>query len=427
MMTIAESNDLPRPQLLGLKASFGYGDRLGLATPGHIAASRNTRFLPIFAQQSVREMARTQRTPQEVMAAAQRGIRAEGWTGIWGADADHLKTRDDVNQLAAAGFTFFTIDPSAHVQNQADHFSQTELARAVEGVIRAGVFESLKELDHLYLSQTHDLPGLGKLTFADRRLLHRAVVKYGRAIAYAAEMGEWIAQAQAPQGFEIEVSVDETETPTSPLEHLFIGLELKRRGFKAVSVAPRFVGDFEKGIDYKGDLQLFESALRQHLAVAQYCGPYKISVHSGSDKFRIYPVLGRVCGDLLHVKTAGTSYLEALRVVARAAPDLFREIVDFARTRFGEDRATYHVSADISRIPDPAALNERERERVYLDEEGGRQVLHVTFGSVLTLGRTSNGRAFNEGIIESLQTNQSMHRDVLAAHFGRHLDALAAG
>ena len=111
-------------------------------------------------------------------------------------------------------------------------------------------------------------------------------------------MAEAIAEAKPPRGAEIEVSVDETETPTSPAEHLFIGLELQRRGVNAVSVAPRFCGEFEKGIDYKGDLKLFESTLRQHVAIAQCCGPYKISVHSGSDKFKVYPILGRICGDL---------------------------------------------------------------------------------------------------------------------------------
>ena len=96
------------------------------------------------------------------------------------------------------------------------------------------------------------------------------------------------------------------QEPTSALEHLFIGLELRRHKVPhVVSVAPRFIGDFEKGIDFKGDLKKFEASLREHVAIAKHCGPYKISVHSGSDKFTAYPVVGRVCGKLLHVKTAG--------------------------------------------------------------------------------------------------------------------------
>src|SRR6476661_2207311 len=98
-----KSKALPTPSLLGLLPSFGFGDRLGLATPGHVAACRTGRLQPIFAQQSVREMTRTQRTPSEVLNAAQRGLRQTGWMGAWGADADHLKTRQDVESLAAAG------------------------------------------------------------------------------------------------------------------------------------------------------------------------------------------------------------------------------------------------------------------------------------------------------------------------------------
>src|SRR5207253_4868363 len=189
------------------------------------------------------------------------------------------------------------------------------------------------------------------LVFTSRETLYRAVVKYGMAVAHTQKMSEWIGQATAQRGAEIEVSVDETDTPTSAAEHLFIGLELKRRGVKAVSVAPRFVGEFEKGIDYKGDLKAFEKSLRQHVAIANYCGPYKISVHSGSDKFSIYPIVGRVCGNLLHVKTAGTSYLEALRVIARANSALFLEIIDYSLGRFDTDRASYHISAKLSDIP----------------------------------------------------------------------------
>jgi hypothetical protein len=204
-------------------------------------------------------------------------------------------------------------------------------------------------------------------------------------------------------------------------------LELKRRGVKAVSVAPRFIGEFETGIDYKGSLKAFEASLHQHVAIAQYCGPYKISVHSGSDKFSIYPILGRVCGDLLHVKTAGTSYLEALRVVARQAPVLFLDIVAYALSRFDIDRASYHISSKLSDVPKPIAVSPHDREEVFLDQNAGRQMLHVTFGSVLTLGTAPNGRPFKEGILETLQRHAELHQSVLAEHLGKHIRLLSAG
>src|SRR5213594_3715393 len=181
-------------------------------------------------------------------------------------------------------------------------------------------------------------------------------------------MAEWIGQAAKIRGAEIEVSVDETDTPTSHAEHLFIGLELKRRGVKAVSVAPRFIGEFEKGIDYKGDLKAFETSLRRHVAIARYCGPYKISVHSGSDKFSIYPILGRVCGNLLHLKTAGTSYLEALRVVARTQTGLFSDIIEFCRRRFEDDRKTYHISTTLKQVESLPRYVGTKQEALYLDE-----------------------------------------------------------
>jgi hypothetical protein len=416
---------LPQPSLLGLRPSFGFGDRLGLATPGHVAACKLGRLAPIFAQQSARELTRTKRTASEVLRCAQEGVRSARWSEPWGADADHLKTRDDVEHYAAAGYTFYTIDPSVHVQNVADKLAGSDLLNAAEDVVRSGAFDSIGQIESLYLGKKHETAGR-IFSFAEKEPLLRAVVKYGKAIHYAAQMAGWITAATRGH-CEIEVSVDETESITQPLEHLFVGLELKRRGVKPVSLAPRFPGDFEKGVDYKGDLKIFEAQLREHVAVAKYCGPYKISVHSGSDKFSIYPIVGRVCGDLLHVKTAGTNYLEALRVAARVAPELFAEIAAFARTRFDADRASYHISAELSRVPGPAGLKTRDRERIYLDEPGGRQILHVTFGSVLTQGTSANDRPFKDSILEILKQHDDLHREVLVAHLGKHVRLLSAG
>ena len=415
------------PSLLGLQPTFGFGDRLGLATPGHIAALKHGRLLPIFAQQSVRELSRTQRTAPEVLAAARAGIAACNYDGVWGADADHLKTREDVEMLAAAGFTFFTIDPSAYVQNQADALTGNDLESAAQDAVSGGSFESVSEAESLYLGKIFEIGNGLTIAVKDRAPLLRAIVKYGPAIAYAAKMARWIADARAGKGADIEVSVDETDSPTTPLEHLFIGLELKRRGVVATSVAPRFIGEFEKGIDYKGDLARFEQELKMHAAIARYCGPYKISVHSGSDKFSIYPAVGRVCGNLLHVKTAGTSYLEALRVVARTDTPLFKEIVEYSRSRFDTDKASYHISAKLGDVQPAAALSAKDAENLYLDQVAGRQILHVTFGSVLTVGQSSSGRSFKTGILESLNNYADLHSEVLEKHLGKHLQLLSQG
>ena len=119
--------------VLGLQPSFGFGDRIGLATPGHVAAMKaaGNGIAPIFPQQSIREMKRTGRSPQEVIDAALAGMRSSGWSGICGADADHLKTPADVDATAAAGFTFYTIDPSDFVDGNADDYDEQQLARAI--------------------------------------------------------------------------------------------------------------------------------------------------------------------------------------------------------------------------------------------------------------------------------------------------------
>ena len=118
---------------LGLQPSFGFGDRTGLATPGHIEAMKRAGagIAPIFAQQSIREMTRTGRTPREVVDAAVSGMEQCGWTAASGADADHLKTPADVDVTAAVGFTFYTIDPSDHVDGNADDYDETDAPRAI--------------------------------------------------------------------------------------------------------------------------------------------------------------------------------------------------------------------------------------------------------------------------------------------------------
>ena len=115
------------PVPLGLRPSFGFGDRLGLATPGHVAAMQRagSGIAPIYPQQSIREMTRTNRSPEAVMADAVEAAAEAGWTGDFGADADHLKTPADVDRTAAVGFTFFTIDPSDDVDAKADNYPRT--------------------------------------------------------------------------------------------------------------------------------------------------------------------------------------------------------------------------------------------------------------------------------------------------------------
>ena len=126
---------------------------------------------------------------------------------------------------------------------------------------------------------------------------------------------------------------------------------------------------------------------------------------------------------MVHLKTAGTSYLEALRTVARVAPDLFREILAFAHERYDEDRATYHVSAEASDVPRPQDLKDEELPAV-LDPDAGRQVLHVTYGSVLT-AMAGEAPRFKTRLLTVLKENEEVHYDVLSRHIRRHVEPLA--
>ncbi len=397
----------PRP--LGLVKSAGCGDRLGLATPGHVRAVRAVGGMaPIWAQQSMRENARTGRTPQRVIDDAMWGLFQEGWQEPWGADADHLKTTADIDLCVAAGYTFFTVDPGDHVDNEA-HTAAADLLEAKLQALPWDLFQDSPEsLRSRYLNRRFEASGCS-IEFTPVTLA-RAAAKYGRAIAHTVRMYRHLA-AQAGD-FELEMSVDETETPTSVEEHWFIACELRRLGVQWVSLAPRYVGRFEKGVDYIGDLAEFETQFAQHAAIARALGPYKLSLHSGSDKFSVYPIVARHTQGLVHLKTAGTSYLEALRAIAGIDPAFFREILDFSRGRYETDRATYHVSAQLSNVPVPQAVSDADLPDL-LDQFDTRQALHVTFGSVLD--------ALGARLVAALRGAEEAHYARLEAHFRRHL------
>ncbi len=399
------------PVPLGLEPSAGMGDRLGLATPGHVRAIRGSGVAPIFAQQSMRENARTRRTPQQVMDDAMWGLFQEGWREPWGADADHLKTLDDIALCAAVGYTFFTVDPGDHVDNAAHTDSPAVLEEKLGQLPWAELEDSPAALRARYLNRKFDL-GAFSLAF-DEESLARAACKYSRAVAHAVAMYRRLVEVKAGGSFELEVSVDETDTPTSPLEHLFIAGELCRLGVVWISLAPRFIGRFEKGVDYIGDRDLFKAEVERHAAVVRSFGGYKLSLHSGSDKFSIYPIVAGLMERQVHLKTAGTSYLEALRVLAVVEPELFCEILDFARGRYPLERATYHVSGEVEKVPSATGMEVNDLPSL-LEQFDARQVLHVTYGSTMDL--------FGSRILESLDAHEEAYYLGLERHFKRHVE-----
>ncbi|HET8986422.1 MAG TPA: tagaturonate epimerase family protein, partial [Trueperaceae bacterium] len=244
----------------------------------------------------------------------------------------------------------------------------------------------------------------------DEHVLARAAAKYGAALAHTAGLHRVLAGTGAP--YELELSVDETSYPTTLEEHAYLALELRRLGVPVVSLAPRFVGRFEKGVDFRGDLAALVASLAGHAAVARAFGPYKLSLHSGSDKFSVYGPIAEATDGLVHLKTAGTSYLEALRVAAVIDPALFRRALAIGHERFEIDRKSYLIGARLEKVPSPDAVADADLAGL-LDDDDARQVLHVTFGSALD--------ALGTELKTLLAEHVTAHEEGLARHFVRHL------
>ncbi len=409
-----------RPVPLGTLSSAGFGDRLGLATPGHVDAMRATgaerSVAAIFAQQSMRENARTGRTPIAVLDDATAGAFLAGWRHPVGADADHLKTEADIDLCLTAGYSMFTIDPGDHVVDAADDLQGGALREA---------FEAQVPWDALETSPSDLLQRLAErsVDLGDRALvltpeaLERAAAKYGAAVAHVARMVRHLRSQAGPERAEVEVSVDETATPTSLAEHAYLALELGRLGVDWVSLAPRFVGAFEKGVDYIGDLAALARDLQGHARVAEALGGYKLSLHSGSDKFAVYPIAAQATGGRVHLKTAGTSYLEALRVAGATRPELFRAVIQLGLERFEHDVKSYHISGRPAGVPDPDALP-GSALLALLEQRDARQVLHVTFGSAL--------QRYGDDLRALLRAHEDAYRAALRRHFERHLAPFVA-
>lgn len=408
------------PSTVGLKNSFGFGDRLGIANPAHIRAVIKTKFVPVLAQQSIRELTRTKRTPAEVMDAAVWSVFQEGLETGFGADADHLKTIDDIDLMVKNGFTMFTFDPSEHVNNNADKMEEAELNKALLSIKWDKLFTNYDELSDEYISKVYRLPFDVTLDI-DLMMIKRGVVKYGNAIVHVKTLYDYIINTYPDYNFEVEVSVDETDSVTTAFEHFFFAKELNRLGVKFIGLAPRFIGDFEKGIDYKGDLELFKKEYIKHIAIAKYFGDYKISLHSGSDKFSVYKVIGDMNNSYTHIKTAGTSYLEALKVVSIVDPSFFREILTYCVNLYEIEKKTYHVSADLSLIKKAEDYLDTELVELFNDNNV-RQVLHVTFGRILTDRDEKGELIFKERLMDLLKRNEELHYKIIEKHFIKHME-----
>lgn len=398
------------PQALGVRETFGFGDRLGLGTPAHLAvAAAHPDFAPIFAQQSAREMALTQRSPTEVLGSAARAVSAARFRQPWGADADRLHTAQEVVIAAEAGFTCFTFDPVELLRVGVDDLSPAELQAELDALVAAGDLP-----DHWaepYLDRTIDLPGSHQLRVA-LQPLQRAVLRYAPAVLHCARLASALARSNQGRPFEIEVAMDGADAPATTLEHLFIGLELESRGVRLTGLALRLPDAPEE----------LETVLREHAAVAEFCGPYKLVFDEPSDPASLYPLIREICAGAFHVKTSAASYLEALRVVFRANPGLFRELAEYSVRHSWEESA---ATAEQARVLTAAIA--AGAEGPLFDERTGRRLLAGAFGGVLTTGQTAAGQPFKGALLELLDRHADLYTEAVLLHFEQQLTLLGAG
>ena len=400
------------PARAGLHTSVGFGDRLGLATPGHVRALRavGAPIRPVFAQQSIREMGRCRRTPSDVLDDATWGAFQAGWTDPVGGDADHLERLEDVDDTAAAGFVFYTLDPKANVDPEAEHADEAAIRDKVAALDWAALDSDPDAFRRRYAGQRLDLER--EAVELDEESVLRAMAKYGPSLAHAMAMYRRLQEKDID--CEVEFAVDETDYPTKPAEHVVVVRELKRLGMDFVSFSPRFVGGFEKGVEYIGDLEELRRDFEIHAQIARALGPYKLSLHSGSDKYSTYPLIAEATRGVVHLKTAGTSWAEALRVIAAHDPDLMRAVLALALESFEANRQSYHLSCDPAKIP--AEPTDEQVGRL-LDVIDSRQVLHVGYGAILA--------EFGPRLYQVWDQHEEEHYQVISDHFVKHLAPFA--
>lgn len=394
------------------KRSFGLGDRLGLAGEGHLRVMEKYDVYPILAQQSMRELNLTNRSYADVMDAASLAVFKFGFKKGFGADGDHLKTKEDIKYALDLGFTMITLDTSDYIKNDVNKMSDEEVLKAV----------SLTPYEKdTYLNKTFKIDQF-EISFNEVEL-KRAVLIYRDSINYATDIYNTFFKDNHEVDFEL--SIDETATPTELNQHFYIANELYKNDVVLTTIAPRFHGEFQKGIDYIGDIALFERELKVHVAISEHFG-YKLSIHSGSDKFSIFEIIGRETAGHFHVKTAGTNWLEALLVVAIEDPSLYREIHEFALESFADATKLYYVTTNLANIPKLNELSDQQLPSLFKNNDA-RQLLHITYGHILTAKNRDDSLRFKNRLYGVWTKYSNTYANMLEKHIGRHLELLFKG
>jgi tagaturonate epimerase len=373
----------PLPRL-----SFGVGDRFAHEAEAQLAAferlaAEGVVVAPVW-NKSHREHTLIGSEPGSVRAAAAAAVAARQWPHPWFVDADHVRLETVEPFLEASDF--FTIDVADAIGTPAD---DAEVAAFIGC--------------HPELAAPLAIPGIPKAIQLSADDLAGIVRRYLRACRQAGHLSRRIV-ARRGSDVVIEVSMDETEVPQTPPVLLVILALLAAEGVPLQTIAPKFTGRFNKGVDYVGDLDRFEQEFADDVAVLAFAAErfglppsLKLSVHSGSDKFSLYPVIRRTLartGAGVHLKTAGTTWLEELIGLAEAEGEglaLAREIYAYAVDHVDELCGPYATVIDIdrSRLPAPSEVEAWSGPRLAaaLRHVPGhphfnphmRQLLHVSF------------------------------------------------
>lgn len=382
------------------KYSMGIGDRFsrqGRAQLGALSKARDLGVLviPVW-NKSHREHSIVGSVPGDVRKEADEAVAALGWRDAYHVDADHvgLKTVDRFIDAC----DFFTIDVADFVGGAHAKDSNPEAVGAfVESCSR--YFGSLR------------IPGLPQPLSVTVEAARDAARKYLPAVEEAGRISRHIESVKGRGSFVAEVSMDEAAEPQTPLDLLFILLALARESIPVQSLAPKFTGRFNKGVDYCGEVSRFAMEFEQDLAVVAFGAremglppSLKLSVHSGSDKFSIYPCMRRALRKFdagLHLKTAGTTWLEELAGLAEGGGEglrIAREVYASAYERYDEMCAPYAAVLDIrrDRLPLPAAVARWDSaafaaalthdQAVAAYNPDFRQLLHVSYKVAVEMG-----------------------------------------
>jgi tagaturonate epimerase len=335
------------------KFSLGVGDRFAHQAEAQLracllAAEQGVEVVPVW-NKSNREHLIVGSEPASVRAAADAAVKALGWTRPYHVDADHIGLKTVDRFLSHSDF--FTIDVADFIGQPAD------IAALKSFVDR-----------HPELIGRIEIAGIARPFEITRTEVERIAGKFLLAVQEAARVYRYIAAAKGSAGFIPEVSMDETDSPQTPPELLVIIAAIADEKIPIQTIAPKFTGRFNKGVDYVGDAAQFEREFSDDICVIAYAvkkyglpDNLKLSVHSGSDKFSIYPAIRRTLrksGAGVHLKTAGTTWLEEIIGLAEAGGEglvLAKEIYSEALAHSEELCAPYAAVIDIDRSKLPPA------------------------------------------------------------------------